>query len=74
MKHRSPSRISEDERFKSRVRHYHRAEPQSRRTWDEWVDGPSGRKRLWPVLLKATVILLVLIVLGALITGLILTL
>lgn len=43
MKH--PPRLDENSRFHGSLRHYHRAGPQSQRTWDEWVDGKAAKSR-----------------------------
>jgi hypothetical protein len=57
-------------RYTSNLRHYHRSGAQSKRSWDEWVDGPGASVRKPSNILKITLISLGVLALIAIIGGL----
>jgi len=57
-------------RYTSNLRHYHRSGAQSKRSWDEWVDGPGASMRKPLNILKITLTSLGVIALIAVIGGL----
>ena len=71
MKH--PSQRDENARFQGSLRHYHRSNTQTQRTWDEWVDGKAVKQGStnWLKLVGITVAILAL---GGVIAGLVIEL
>ena len=50
-------------KFQGNLRHYHRSGGQNPRTWDDWVDGPSAKRKgthNWPKVVAAVVAVLAL--------------
>lgn len=72
MKH--PLLRDETARFSGNLRHYHRSNSQSPRTWDEWVDGKSTRARGSGKWLKIIAIAVAVLALGGIVVGLIIEL
>ncbi len=68
---KKPDLSTEKIRYTSSLRHYHRSGADSRRSWDEWVDGPRASVRKPSNVLKITAITLGVIVLLVIIGGLI---
>jgi hypothetical protein len=59
------------DRFRGKLRHYHRTSRKFKRTWDDWVEGDFAtkrRKRNWLKVLSVTFSVLVL---ASIITGLV---
>ena len=71
MKH--PSQRDETARFQGSLRHYHRSNTQTQRTWDEWVDGKAVKQGStnW---LKVVGITVAILALGGVIAGLVIEL
>lgn len=69
-----PRPINDGTRFSGQLRHYHRSGVRSRRTWDEWVEGEEAKPGVWLKCLKILGVLLALLVLGAIIVGLVISL
>jgi len=61
-------------KFVGKVRYYHRSKPQARRTWDEWVEGPSTKVRRSRKWLEIIVIIVGVLALAGIITGLVIEL
>ena len=61
-------------RFRGPLRHYHRAETSSQRSWDAWVDGDRAKPGRSLKVLKAIGIALALLALAGIIAGLIIEL
>lgn len=57
--------------FSGKVRYYHRSGQPAQRTWEDWIEGPGGKKsstKNWFVIIPS---LIGLIVLAAIIVGLV---
>ena len=61
------------DRFSGQLRHYHRSGYQTRRTWDEWVDGKAAQAgpTNW---VKILLVVVAVLALGGIIAGLIIAL
>lgn len=66
--------LDEGSRFSGHLRHYHRSGAPPQRTWEEWVDGASAKKRNTGKWIKISAVVLSLLALGAIIAGLVVTL
>jgi hypothetical protein len=71
---RCPSPIYEKTRFSGQLRHYHRSGASARRSWEQWVDGEDAKPGNWRKWLMVAGAVLLLLALGAIITGLVLAL
>lgn len=69
-----PPQLTEGTRFHGQLRHYHRSGTPSHRSWDEWVDGESGRSGTWVKWFKIAAGILFLLALGAIVAGLVIAL
>ena len=72
MKHDLPS--SGDSKFNGNLRHYHRSQPQTQRTWDEWVEGSPTKVRRSRKWLEIIGIIVGVLALAGIITGLVIEL
>lgn len=71
MKH--PLLRDENAKFQGSLRHYHRSNTQTQRTWDEWVDGKAVKQGTvnW---FKVAGITVAVLALGGVIAGLVIEL
>jgi hypothetical protein len=69
-----PPQLTEGTRFNGQLRHYHRSGPPAQRSWDEWVDGESGKSGAWVKWFKIAAGILSLLALGAIVAGLVMAL
>lgn len=69
-----PKPMNDGTRFSGQLRHYHRSGAQARRTWDQWVDGEDAKPRIWMKCLKIAGVVMALLVLGAIVAGLVISL
>ena len=62
---------TDSSRFSGNLRYYHRGNAQAPRSWDDWVDGPTGKPRgpkNWP---KVLGLIFAGLILSGIVTGLI---
>ena len=69
-----PRPLNDGTRFSGQLRHYHRSGVSQPRSWDQWVDGEDAKPGVWLKVLKVAGIVLALLVLGAIIAGLVISL
>lgn len=60
----------EQNRFSGNLRHYHRSGAQTQRSWDDWVDGVSAKRRGSKNWVKIAGISLAVLALGGILVGL----
>ena len=58
-------------KFSGNLRHYHRSGTQTQRTWDDWVDGPSARRKSSRNWLKISAVFVSVLALGGIVVGLV---
>lgn len=70
---KNPFPTENKDRFSGQLRHYHRSGYQTRRTWDEWVDGKAAKSGAsnW---LKILAVVVATLALAGVIAGLIIEL
>ncbi len=57
-------------KFSGNLRHYHRSGGQNLRTWEDWVDGPSAKRKSSRNWLKILTVVVSLLALGGIAAGL----
>jgi hypothetical protein len=65
---------NEKPRFSGHLRHYHRSNYQTQRSWEEWVDGKASRPWITQKSIKITLIILTALALAGIIAGLVIEL
>ena len=58
-------------KFNGSLRHYHRSGSRTQRTWDDWVDGPSAKRKSSRNWLKISAMVVGLLALGGILAGLV---
>ncbi len=66
--------IEQADRFRGKLRHYHRSGGKFRRTWDDWVEGDLAKQRRNRNLLRMLGVTFSFMALGGIVIGLILEL
>ena len=59
------------DRFNGNLRHYHRSGSKTQRTWDDWVEGPSLKRKSTRNWLRISGIVVSVLALGGIVAGLV---